>query len=196
MGGGSSNAAAALMALNRLWSINWPIAKLMSLAVRLGSDVAFFLWGKTAIISGRGEQIKPVPLNWHGWIVLLMPGISISTAKVYREWRPVHSPVPDITIGAPGGEPCVSAVRWMEQCYNMLEAPAMTVCSELREVVDRSTMLAGRPVRVSGSGSTLYTAFDTESEARFFAEAISMQFGMSTRVVQPVEHAGNLDRVA
>ena len=56
----------ALMALNRLWGLNWPIDRLAPLAARLGSDVSFFLWGGSAVMTGRGEQIRPVslPVGW------------------------------------------------------------------------------------------------------------------------------------
>ena len=77
LGGGSSNGAATLLALNRLWSLNWPTERLLTEAGRLGSDVPFFILGGTAVIAGRGEQVRPARLPWRGWIVLLMPGFSV-----------------------------------------------------------------------------------------------------------------------
>ena len=69
LGGGSSNAAATLIALNQLWNLNRPIEELKPLAAQLGSDVSLFLPGGSAVIRGRGEHVTPINLPWHGWIV-------------------------------------------------------------------------------------------------------------------------------
>ena len=87
-----------------------------------------------------------------------------------------------------GDEP-QAAVELMEKAYNMLEAAAIQVAPALGELVDRAAVLAARPVRVSGSGSTLFTAFDTQSEAQRFAKLASEELRLSTRVVQLVEQA-------
>jgi len=183
LGGGSSNAATTLLGLNQLWGLNWPTDRLLPLAARLGSDVAFFLYGGSAVISGRGEQVRPVPLDWAGWIVLLLPGVGVSTAEVYARWGADRSgPSAPLTATAQG----LSAVSWMEQGYNMLEAPAFQVRPALREWQERATILAGRPVRMSGSGSTLFTAFDEESQARGFADRAAEDLKVDVCVVRPL----------
>jgi 4-diphosphocytidyl-2-C-methyl-D-erythritol kinase len=192
LGGGSSNAAATFLALNRLWDLNWPVDRLEPLAAELGSDVPFFLAGGSAVMSGRGERIRPVRLGWHGWVVLLIPGFGISTADVYRAWRPDDTPVSDSECLAHGTleqEETPDAVAWMQRTGNMLETPAMRVCPALGGVLEGAARLADRPVRMSGSGSTLFTAFDTREEADRFAEEATLRLDVKARVVQPAERA-------
>ncbi len=92
LGGGSSDAAAALVAGNIGWDLNWPLERLMPLAAELGSDVPFFLGRGAAICRGRGEIVVPVePLgNLYG--VVVRPPAGLSTAEVYRHCRPGRPP--------------------------------------------------------------------------------------------------------
>ena len=182
LGGGSSNGAAALVALNQLWSLNWSREQLMSAAARLGSDVPFFILGGTAVIAGRGERVSTASLPWQGWIVLMMPGFSVSTAEVYRAWQPTRDFEPSGAIGEG-----LSAVKWMQKAYNMLEEPAMAVCPALRGLVRQAMELVDRPVRISGSGATFFTAYDTEQEARDAAERLSRELRVRIEVVKPIE---------
>jgi len=190
MGGGSSNAAAALTALNRLWDLNQPIDQLEPLAAQLGSDVSLFLAGGSAVIRGRGEQVTPVELPWRGWIVLLVPAFSISTADVYRAWTPGES-APDATImeALTTGQAVTvgDAADWMGRAFNMLEPAVVAVCPAMRRLMDEGAAMASRPVRVSGSGSTLFTAFDSQPEAKEFAQLAGERLDVQTHVVQPLE---------
>jgi 4-diphosphocytidyl-2-C-methyl-D-erythritol kinase len=184
LGGGSSNAAATLLALNRWWGLNWTQDELAELAAQLGSDVPLFLQRGSAIIGGRGEQVECIRLPWRGWIVLLLPGLSVATAAVYRAWRAGERTLrPVVPVGSS------NAVDWMNGTFNMLEAPAFEVCPVLAELQSRAADLAGRPVRVSGSGSTMFTAFDQREEALAFAGSAGEKLGIRTEVVQPVEQA-------
>lgn len=184
LGGGSSNAAATLVALNERWNLGLNRAALAELGARLGSDVPLFLAGGSAVIGGRGERVEGVRLPWRGWIVLLMPGLSVATAAVYRAWRSCGRAVPPVMP-----EAAENATAWMNGTFNMLEEPAFEVCPELARLCEQSAALAGRPVRVSGSGSTMFTAFDGRDEALAFAGAAEQRLGIRTRVVQPVEQA-------
>ena len=141
------------------------------------------------MIRGRGERVEVVKLGWRGWIVLLLPGFSVPTGRVYGAWEPVEPPGDRAGAGTEEIGSDRLAVEWMEKAYNMLEAAAMRVAPALEELVDRSAVLAARPVRVSGSGATLFTAFDTRSEAQRFAELASEELRLSTRVVQLVKQA-------
>jgi 4-diphosphocytidyl-2-C-methyl-D-erythritol kinase len=184
LGGGSSNAAATLVALNHLWSLNRTTEQLMETAAQLGSDVAFFVQGRTAVMSGRGERISPVSLGWRGYIVLLMPGLSVSTPAVYHAWKPDRAGSSQHPVGPVA---CDSAAKWMEHTFNMLESPAFAVCPELKKLFDQANDMADRPIRMSGSGSTMFTAFDALAEAESFATGVRSQLGIETSVVQPVE---------
>jgi 4-diphosphocytidyl-2-C-methyl-D-erythritol kinase len=82
MGGGSSDAATTLLALNRLWNLNWPRQRLAALAVTLGADVPFFLGDGPAFVAGIGEHLSP--LAWASrWLAVIHPQVSVSTAEIF-----------------------------------------------------------------------------------------------------------------
>jgi 4-diphosphocytidyl-2-C-methyl-D-erythritol kinase len=86
LGGGSSDAAAALVALNKLWRLGLSPSQLVSLAARLGSDVPFFIHGGTALVGGKGEEVTPLPALPTTWFVLLvppLPGVPGKTGQMY-----------------------------------------------------------------------------------------------------------------
>jgi len=93
LGSGSTDAATTLHVLNQLWQLNLSLDKLTDLAAKLGSDVAFFLYGGTALAKARGEQITPLPPIAQLWLVLLEPPIepvSNKTAQLYSQLNPSH----------------------------------------------------------------------------------------------------------
>lgn len=90
LGGGSSNGAAALQGLNRLWHLELSDGDLMAMAARLGSDVPFFLLGGTALAAGRGELLTPLPDLPDCSVLLVRPPISVSTPSIYRGVTPAH----------------------------------------------------------------------------------------------------------
>lgn len=92
LGGGSSDAAAALRGLNRLWDLGLDLQALHDLATRLGSDVPFFLVGGTALLSGRGERVTPLPdIPARTLVVAVPPGrVRDKTARAYEHLHPVH----------------------------------------------------------------------------------------------------------
>ena len=196
MGGGSSDAAGTLMALSRFWGLKLTAERLANLAADLGSDVPLFLAGGPVLMSGRGERIEPVELAWQGWVALVFPRVSVSTAAVFKAWTPPETeknpPQPPLVRGGRAvaslsrGEKSVGAVEWMEQTFNMLERPAFAVCPLLGELVERLRPMADRQVRVSGSGSTLFTAFDEEGEAERFAARVRSELALAAGVVRPI----------
>ena len=82
MGGGSSDAASTLLALNRLWSLNWPRAKLADIALGLGADVPFFVGGHNAFVEGIGERLTPVAIPSQ-WLAIVKPPQSIETRAIF-----------------------------------------------------------------------------------------------------------------
>ncbi len=82
MGGGSSDAASTLLALNRLWGLNWPLDRLIALGLSLGADVPFFLGGHNAWVEGIGERLTPLDLAPHGFAVI-KPAASIATQSIF-----------------------------------------------------------------------------------------------------------------
>ncbi len=107
LGGGSSDAASTLLALNRLWRLNWPRERLATLALSLGADVPFFVGGNNALVEGIGERLTPLPLPAQ-WFALVKPPASIATGSIFaspmlrRDTEPVI--VSDLLAGTPHGE--------------------------------------------------------------------------------------------
>lgn len=87
LGGGSSDAAATLKALNLLWKIGLNDAELMGFAAKLGSDIPFFIKGKTSLCSGRGEKITPIEVKNEMNYLIIFPHINISTTTIYRNLK-------------------------------------------------------------------------------------------------------------
>jgi 4-diphosphocytidyl-2-C-methyl-D-erythritol kinase len=82
MGGGSSDAASTLLALNRLWRLDWPRARLLELALELGADVPFFVGGRNAVVEGIGETLTPAPVApW--WFAVVKPAANIETRSIF-----------------------------------------------------------------------------------------------------------------
>jgi 4-diphosphocytidyl-2-C-methyl-D-erythritol kinase len=93
LGSGTTDAAATLVGLNRLWELHLSLERLVGLASKLGSDVTFFLFGCTALAKGRGEEITPLPPPSEFWLVLLKPAIEPvpgKTAQLYSRLNPSH----------------------------------------------------------------------------------------------------------
>ncbi len=170
LGGGSSDAAAALVAANRGWGLNWPRPALAPLAAELGSDVPFFLADGPAICRGRGERVEPVVGIGALWFVVVRPPVGLSTASVYRACRPVERPY---TIGpllsALGRGDLAAAGRLM---VNRLEPAAATLSpwiERLREELARQDVL-GR--QMSGSGTCCFALCRHARDARRVARRL------------------------
>ena len=144
LGGGSSDAAAALRLGNRLFELGLDEASLLLLAARLGSDVPLFLLGGTVLGLGRGERVfplRPVPLEP---LLLVHPGLHVSTPSVYRALQDVGYPFPEALASQPGG----AAPPWR----NDLTGAALWVCPPLAEVREALRDSGGEPL-LCGSGS-------------------------------------------
>jgi 4-diphosphocytidyl-2-C-methyl-D-erythritol kinase len=167
LGGGSSDAAAVLLALQRWWQLPLSQAELLRLATSLGSDVPFFLTGGLALCEGRGERVQPLaphlPASMR-WLLLLKPAIGISTATVFRNLS-----ASDYTDGSHSRAVCAGLEEGHslrpEDLHNGLERGVLEQCPEVAQA--REAMLqAGAPlVRLSGSGPTLFAPFAELAQA-------------------------------
>ncbi len=156
LAGGSSDAAATLVALNRLWDLRLPEGHLRDLAAEIGSDVTFFIDGPAAVCRGRGEQVEPVALKERYHFVLVRPPVGISTADVYRRVVPPEQPRP---IG-----PILEALsqggfaELGRSLFNRLQPVAEVLRPELARVKDAlaslGPLLSG--FLMSGSGSAYF----------------------------------------
>lgn len=168
LGGGSSDAAAVLMAANDAWGLGWSRDRLAALGSRLGSDIPWFFAGGPAVASGRGERVEPVanvpPLP----VVIACPAVGLSTAAVYRRCVPDASRRGEAAELAHG----LAAGRLRSAhplLHNALEAPARELCPDVaRLLADMSRAGAVRPM-LTGSGSACFAVARTAPEARRIA---------------------------
>jgi 4-diphosphocytidyl-2-C-methyl-D-erythritol kinase len=183
LGGGSSDAAATLIGLNRLWGLDLGKTELVGLAAALGSDVPLFLDRCPVIIRGRGEQIELVGLDWSGWLVLVLPPFGMSTAQVYRRWRPDGVPPPsaDEVVRAYRAGAALDGLL-----FNMLEGPAFSIEPRLAELHAGMVELGAPYARMSGSGSALFALFQERRQAESFASRAVNRLE-ATVVVLPCE---------
>ncbi len=157
LGGGSSDAAAALLGLNAAWGLGLTTEELRGVAATIGSDVAFFLYGGTARCTGRGEVVEPLvaPAVFH--YVVVCPPVGVPTADAYARLRlPLTSPRASASMLAESlAQGSVEAVG--RRLFNRLEAAAFELRPELREVKRRLAgveLVAG--VGMTGSGSAFF----------------------------------------
>lgn len=153
MGGGSSDAASTLLALNRLWELDWPLAKLLPIGLKLGADVPFFLHGRNAWVEGIGEQITPINVPVQRFAVL-KPAASVMTQDIFASPLLVRNTAPAIVAGfraeAPSGKAPGNAFG-----KNDLQLPAMSVCAEIGQAAELLERVFGNS-RMTGSGSAVF----------------------------------------
>jgi 4-diphosphocytidyl-2-C-methyl-D-erythritol kinase len=173
IGGGSADAAAALRGLVRLWRLSLPAAELESLALTLGADVPVCLRGESVVMSGIGDRLQPVPALPPLWLLLVNPGVALSTAAVFAAREGGFSPVAEPRL------PPLDLrdfIDWLARRGNDLEAPAGRLAPAVAKVL---TVLRALPAcllaRMSGSGATCFGLFENEAAARSAAEALVLQ---------------------
>jgi 4-diphosphocytidyl-2-C-methyl-D-erythritol kinase len=161
LGGGSSDAATTLLALNHLWQTGLTLAELMALGLQLGADVPFFLFGRNAFVEGIGEVLLPVATPEH-WFVVIEPGVAVPTQRIFsateltRDTKPVK--ISDFS-GAPVGfgkndlqvvaanlfPPIADAIKWLQQFGD---------------------------ARMTGSGACVFCPFEQEQQADAVLETV------------------------
>jgi len=186
LGGGSSNGGIALLALNTLWSLGLSIDRLSDLAAKLGSDVPFFLHGPSALCTGRGEQITPIAPPRCEWAVLMLPDFPIATAAAYRRLDELRGSNFDENQVADdlSAWPKLSAGDLLPRLANDLEAAAFDLQPALGKLRQAAEEIAARPVRMSGSVSTLFTLFDTKDGAEAVGQEIHKRLSLKTIAVR------------
>jgi 4-diphosphocytidyl-2-C-methyl-D-erythritol kinase len=146
MGGGSSDAATTLLALNRLWDLNWPLSKLMPLGLALGADVPFFMSGHNAWVEGIGEKITPIQLPASRFVVV-KPNAGLETARIFRH--------PELQRATETATMPVFAVDPYGFGRNDLQPVAQALCPEITEALQWLGSFGLSP-RMTGSGSAVF----------------------------------------
>jgi len=156
MGGGSSDAASTLLALNRLWGLDWPRERLLALALTIGADVPFFVGGRNAFVEGIGERLTPIRFASQRFVVLKPPS-GVETRALFAS--PLLSRNTEAAILA--GFPERAYRRMIEQAKNDLQAPAESHCPEITQALRLLQDQFGNS-RMTGSGSAVFAMVDDE----------------------------------
>lgn len=171
MGGGSSDAATVLLALNRLWGLHWPRKRLLQLAATLGADVPFFVYGRNALVQGIGEQLSEVDVPPHLYAVV-KPAASLPTADIFSSPLLKRDSASAILEGSLVRE----ALAWLAGPAkaevsgevavppvfgrNDLQPPAQARCDEVAQAARLLEATFGNS-RMTGSGSAVFARVDT-----------------------------------
>ncbi|MBW2273900.1 MAG: 4-(cytidine 5'-diphospho)-2-C-methyl-D-erythritol kinase [Deltaproteobacteria bacterium] len=214
LGGGSSDAAAVLRALDSLLPGSLPEGRLASLALELGADVPFFLAPSPALVTGIGERIEPLPGLPELWLLLANPGVSLSTAEVFRHYDVLAATLTPVEAGStmralsgfrsgPAGlgkalgktveETVEEAVgEALESALhagllvNDLEPAARRLCPPIARLCEGLRGLGALDVGMSGSGATVFGVFGSEEEARAGLSAAEFEAPVWLRVARTI----------
>lgn len=177
LAGGSSDAAAALIGLNRLWSLNWTKEKLAGLSEQLGSDLPFFFDGPAAWVFGRGEQVEPVYPELKKWLVLVNPGIAVSTTSVFEAFSAQTGLTKTGTpINITGTERRPEIEHILQNPQNDLEIVTLKRFPQLKTIKGRLKEVGGSTVLMSGSGPSLFAFFGDQKKANAAARQIRQMY--------------------
>jgi 4-diphosphocytidyl-2-C-methyl-D-erythritol kinase len=154
LGGGSSDAASTLLALNRLWGLRWPRERLLTLGAGLGADVPFFIGGHNAFVEGIGEKLTPLTLVSQRFAVL-KPAAAIATASIFGSPQLVRDTEPVILTGSFAGAGFG---------HNDLQPVAEAHCPEVRVAAEWLESQFGNS-RMTGSGSAVFARVGMEEQS-------------------------------
>ncbi|GBF29505.1 4-diphosphocytidyl-2-C-methyl-D-erythritol kinase [bacterium MnTg03] len=147
LGGGSSNAATTLLALNQMWSLNLGLTELAEIGLDLGADVPVFVMGRAAWASGIGEQLSPIELS-EPWYLVIHPGVQVSTAKIFAA-EELTRDCDAITIRA----------FLSGSGINVCEKIACNLYPEIQLAIDWLNQYGN--ARMTGTGACVFAAFDS-----------------------------------
>jgi 4-diphosphocytidyl-2-C-methyl-D-erythritol kinase len=185
LGGGSSNAAAVLLGLTRLWGLQADDSILHELAAGMGSDINFFMVGGAALCRGRGELIEPVSCKFSASVLLVNPGFGISTKWAYESWAraaaesrlTVSPPQVSLLVCALAEDDLAGVSRSL---FNSLEAPSIRKFPVLELIKKAMCDDGASGALMSGSGATVFGLFADRKAAEISAQRVREQFGPST----------------
>jgi len=162
LAGGSSDAAAVLRGLNKLWDLQLTLDELAEIGAEIGSDVSFCVYGGTALATGRGEMIKEIPAPPICWVVLAKPFIGVSTADIYKKLNVSQINHPDTE----GMIECIRTGDYEAMCNNVgnvLEDVTLNLYPEVAQIKDQMKKFGADAVLMSGSGPTVFGLIQHDS---------------------------------
>jgi 4-diphosphocytidyl-2-C-methyl-D-erythritol kinase len=170
MGGGSSDAASTLLALNRLWGLNWPRQRLQQIGLSLGADVPFFVAGDNAFVEGIGEQLTPMRCE-PAWYAVVKPSASLATREIFEHPDLRRDTLAVIVVGSLEETGTASVpLAWQDGFgKNDLQGPAEDRCAEVAQAARWLQLRFGNS-RMTGSGSAVFArAGNSESPSATFS---------------------------
>jgi 4-diphosphocytidyl-2-C-methyl-D-erythritol kinase len=187
LGGGSSDAATTLSALNGLWKLELTTPDLVELAAGLGSDVPFFIYGGTALMEGRGEKVTPLEASVQSWFVLLLP----SMPRILHKTQQLYSRL-DVRYFTEGHMVDKASRTWSRDrklspslLFNVFDGVAFDAFHGLEGYWRRFEEAGGRNIHLVGSGSALFAPVDSEAKADEIYQQLRRQ-GLETHSVSTV----------
>jgi len=176
LGGGSSNAATALTALNRLWGLELSTDKLCEIGVNLGADVPVFIRGKSAWAEGIGERLSPVELG-DSWYLVISPQCSVSTAEVFCHEHLTRNS---------------QAIKMADFLAGSARNDCESVTRKLHPEVDQAFEILAQfaDFRMTGTGSSLFASFESEAAAKEVLNALPNNLpGFVAKGIDSLEHS-------
>ncbi len=189
LGGASSDAAAALVGLNRLWDLSLSEDEIVELSGRLGSDVPYFLTGGTALVTGRGDKVQAMPDLTPSPLLIVVPDEPISTASIYAQVSVPLTPsaktgsIPRFRSSLAGG-----LGEWV-RAGNDLEPIARRQCPAIGTIQERLRAAGAYAVAMTGSGSAVFGAF-REIDTRNCSATEMERAGWQTMACSPLSRQG------
>jgi len=177
LAGGSSNAATALLGLNKIWKLRLKREKLAEYAAQLGSDVAFFIYGyRWAIGRGRGEKIEKIDLSAKLWHILVVPRIKMYSKEVYGRLKlSLTKKTGNVNILIHNLKDC-NMLGVSQIMVNDLESVVIRLSPKLLKLKERLKSLNAKGVMVSGSGPSVFGLTESRSEAESAKKALLKKY--------------------
>ena len=172
LGGGSSDAASTLLALDKLWGLNLPLERLVEIGSRLGSDVPFFFWGGAALASGRGDIIEPVPAGTGVPITVIVPESTIQskTKRMYGHLGTSHFSDGGVTRRCL--QNLMAGQLTDDLFYNVFQDIAVREFPGLESILTAVTHACGRLPRLTGAGPAMFLLPSSEGEYAAICQAL------------------------
>ncbi len=183
LGGGSSNARCFIDAINIIFNLKLNKEDLIKISLKFGSDIPFFFSDQASIIKGRGEIIEKFPYFEDLPILLINPKINLSTAKIFNLTKQDNSSDENALKSIIANKEFYQIIKQIE---NDLTLPAISICPEIKEIIEELKNLKPLVARMSGSGSTCFAIFKNEEELKksydYFYKKFNDYFVIQTRM--------------
>jgi 4-diphosphocytidyl-2-C-methyl-D-erythritol kinase len=173
LGGGSSDAAATIVGLDRLLGLGWSRAIMSDIGQTLGSDVPFFFAAPTAVATGRGEQVRPAALVERRWVLLINPGFPVDTRWAYQQLAASREGAAPVRLSALGDYPVLNWHDIIRDAANDFESPVFHAHPVLRDLKHRLAAEGADMALLSGSGATVFGVFPDKTSAARACELFS-----------------------